>query len=213
MDCWWGVGMAQSYSWLWAALVCLVFFFFLWRWSLTLKQNTWRTQASYPAWWWVLKKCIYNFFFFLEVFSSSFKITTLGKCLAAALVVCCCIFQRQLDVCPLLHLHCGCLTGVRKWALLTELRLFGLEVCLTITTLFRGIIRGGGERTVLSEDSLFLFRTQSLTGPLKSRNPLLPDSCCLRMEWRAGNTTAAFVLPAPLCVKRCEAWCSLITNS
>lgn len=40
---------------------------------------------------------------------SSFKITTLSKCLAAALLVCHCIFQRELAVCPLLHLHCGCL--------------------------------------------------------------------------------------------------------
>lgn len=158
MDCWWGVGMAQSYSWLWAALVWWCLFFFLCRWSLTLKQNTWCTQASYPAWWWVLKK--YNPFF-LGVFFSSFKITTLSQCLAAALLVCRCIFQRELAVCPLLHLHCGCLlAGVRKWALLTELRLFGLEVCSAIVTLFRGVIRGGGERTVLLEESLFLFRTQ-----------------------------------------------------
>lgn len=100
--------------------------------------------------------------------------------------------------------------------MLTELGLFGMEVCSTITALFRGLVREGGEKTVLLEDSLFLFKTQrsqEVTGPLKSHNPLLPDTYCLRAERRAGSTTAALVLPVPLCVKRREAWCSLITNS
>lgn len=158
MDCWWGVGMAQSYSWLWAALVWWCLFFPL--------QVIFNSEAKYLMYTGFLscmvvgiKKKIQPLFF--RSFFSSFKITTLSQCLAAALLVCRCIFQRELAVCPLLHLHCGCLlAGVRKWALLTELRLFGLEVCSAIVTLFRGVIRGGGERTVLLEESLFLFRTQ-----------------------------------------------------